>query len=246
MILIGGCLLSILWLTLTFVSRGIPARFYEILIPLFPEGVPPVLLKVQNGFDYDVANSKMPTEVFLAIFSAAFFIYLGVLIAVFLKDSKKRGVISIFLFAVLFRVILIPSTPIHENDIYRYLWDGKVALSGINPYAYAPQAAGMMPDDSAAEYRRGDALRLKSLREENSVYFHRMRYRSIPTIYPPLAQVVFAISNLIQRDSIFFMKMLFVLFDIGVIYLLYLLLLRLRLDPSRIIVYAWSPLVLKE
>ena len=27
---------------------------------------------------------------------------------------------------------------IHENDIYRYVWDGKTSLHKINPFKYAP------------------------------------------------------------------------------------------------------------
>ena len=31
------------------------------------------------------------------------------------------------------------TTPWHEDDYYRYLWDGKVLAAGLNPLAIAPQ-----------------------------------------------------------------------------------------------------------
>lgn len=42
-------------------------------------------------------------------------------------------------FALLFRVVLLWSDPIQEDDFYRYLWNGKVVASGLNPYRFAPQ-----------------------------------------------------------------------------------------------------------
>ena len=40
--------------------------------------------------------------------------------------------------SILARLILIPSTPIQEDDIYRYLWDGRVVAEGVSPYLYSP------------------------------------------------------------------------------------------------------------
>ncbi|MGB2960463.1 MAG: hypothetical protein WBD30_16385, partial [Bacteroidota bacterium] len=84
----------------------------------------------------------------------------------------KRRLAIIFGFAVLFRLTLVPHAPVASDDIYRYLWDGKVAAHGINPFEFAPEDP-----------------RLAHLESENlpaKVSFPEMR-----TIYPPLAQAVF-------------------------------------------------------
>ena len=39
------------------------------------------------------------------------------------------------------RLIMIPSVPALEDDVYRYLWDGAVVATGHNPYAVAPERA---------------------------------------------------------------------------------------------------------
>ena len=65
-----------------------------------------------------------------------------------------------------------------SDDVHRYLWDAKVLLAGIDPYAYAP-------DDPA----------LRSLRDTG---FGHINHPHIPTIYPPLAQLLFAIAAAIS------------------------------------------------
>ncbi|TPW14160.1 MAG: hypothetical protein FD129_1129, partial [bacterium] len=45
-----------------------------------------------------------------------------------------------FLLAVglLMRIPLLLAPPQLSDDIYRYLWDGRVAVIGVNPYRHAP------------------------------------------------------------------------------------------------------------
>ena len=38
------------------------------------------------------------------------------------------------------RLILFPTTPTLSDDVYRYLWDGRVVASGINPYQFPPNS----------------------------------------------------------------------------------------------------------
>src|SRR5687767_6013606 len=46
----------------------------------------------------------------------------------------------IFGFALLFRLLMLQTTPSLSDDIYRYVWDGRVQQAGINPYRYPPAA----------------------------------------------------------------------------------------------------------
>ncbi len=74
--------------------------------------------------------------------------------------------------AVALRLAFAPVTPSLSDDVYRYVWDGKVQLAGHNPYRYAPA------DPRLDGVRYGDRGRINHPR--------------LRTIYPPLAELGFA------------------------------------------------------
>src|SRR4026208_386392 len=76
-------------------------------------------------------------------------------------------------FAVLFRLSILFAPPYLSDDIYRYVWDGRVQAAGINPYRYIPAAPELAQ-------LRDDAIYPKINRKD---WAH--------TIYPAVAQVVF-------------------------------------------------------
>jgi hypothetical protein len=92
----------------------------------------------------------------------------------------------------------------------------------------------------------GTALkRLVRLRDE-SPFFDRINHPHVRTVYPPVAEIVFALSASLAPDNVIFMKTVIVLFDVGALVLLCFLLRHLGLPPERMVVYAWCPLALKE
>ncbi len=44
---------------------------------------------------------------------------------------------TILLVGVAMRCLLLPGTPV-SNDLFRYVWDGRVQAAGINPYLHVP------------------------------------------------------------------------------------------------------------
>lgn len=132
----------------------------------------------------------------------------------------------IILFAVVFRLTLLFSDPVLSDDIYRYVWDGKVANAGINPYRYVPEADN-----------------LKGLRDE-AIYPH-INHKSVHTIYPPLLQYFFQAVTWVS-PGVFAMKLGLMLFDIGIIFILFFMLRFLDRSLGWILVYAWNPLILIE
>jgi len=129
----------------------------------------------------------------------------------------------ILAFAALFRLTLLPHVPVASDDISRYLWDGKVAAAGINPYRYAPTAASLAAlgcDDLPA----------------------KINCPTLRTIYPPLAQGLFRLAHLLFGDSVTGLKGLLVVCDLGSIALLWRLLARFGRNPEALLLYAWSPL----
>ncbi len=133
----------------------------------------------------------------------------------------------VILFSVLFRMTLLFSQPSLSDDIYRYLWDGKVLNHGVNPYRYAP----------GAEAREITVLR--------SSDFSLINHKDIGTTYGPVTLAIFALAERISHTALS-MKIPFVLFDVGIIYLLFLILRKNKSPSLNILTYAWNPLVIVE
>jgi alpha-1,6-mannosyltransferase len=141
--------------------------------------------------------------------------------------SSRRTLIFILGLAAIMRALLLFAPP-HSTDIYRYVWDGRVQADGINPYLY-------IPEDPA----------LAHLRDEDHIYAHINRRSYAPTIYPPTAQLVFAVVGHISQ-TLTAMKAAMLAFEalaIGAI----LKLLRARsMPPALVALYAWHPLAVWE
>ncbi len=108
-----------------------------------------------------------PSRVAIAV-ALAFLPYALVALWGDLTPRSLRAVLGLALVAGL---PLVFAPPTLSDDVFRYLWDGHVSLAGVDPYRYAP-------DDPA----------LASLRD---AAWARVNHRQIPTIYPPLAQLLF-------------------------------------------------------
>ncbi len=164
---------------------------------------------------------------FLLLFAGEFMLFL-LAIWWFRRLSLSVRMRSAFLlgFAVLFRLALLFSPPILDNDVYRYRWDGKVLASGINPYRYSP-----------------DARELAHLRDDLD---DNIGYPYIPTIYPPLSQVAFYLGYRLTPGGVLGQKVVVVAFDLLTLMILILLLRELSYPLPSAAFYAWHPLILKE
>ena len=153
--------------------------------------------------------------------------FLAVWMATRGQDAGKT-LVPIVLFALLFRLSLIPLDPALSSDIYRYLWEGKVqVVVGMNPYVVPPA------DD-----------RLASLRDQ-AIYPHINR-KEAPTVYPAGAQLLFAILHRAGVESPQAFKVFSLAADALTLLLLILILKQLHLPLSRVIIYAWNPLLIYE
>ncbi len=129
--------------------------------------------------------------------------------------------------AALLRVILLPLPPGFSRDSWRYLWDARVTLHGFSPYVYNPFDPALKP-------------------LADTILLPRMRFRTVPTIYPPGAQAIFLLSYVLGGSSLYFLKGIFLIFDMITCGALAMLLHRRRLDLSRVLIYAWCPLPIVE
>jgi alpha-1,6-mannosyltransferase len=154
--------------------------------------------------------------------AAAYFLAVAIVLRHCLPPRALWLVLGV---GLLLRAILLPTTPFLSSDIYRYVWDGRVQAAGINPYRYVPV------DPALAPLRDADVYPL----------INRPDYAR--TIYPPMAQLVFAAVGRVW-DSVTGVKLVMVGFEaLGVLCLLPVLGLA-GLPRERILIYAWNPLTL--
>ena len=140
--------------------------------------------------------------------------------------SNGAPIALIWTIAVLARLALLPLAPELSDDIHRYLWDGHVLAAGINPYGYAPG------DEALAAIR--------------TPWHGEINHPDVPTIYPPLAQLLFA-AVAIAGGSIVGAKALWLGFDLGCGLLLQRIATRAGRNPAPVLVwYLWSPLLIVE
>lgn len=161
----------------------------------------------------------------LALFQSVLYLIAAWLIV---RNRGARGtLLLVLLFAGIFRLSILFAPPYLSDDIYRYVWDGRVQAAGINPYRYIP----------ADEH-------LKSLRDEE-IYPKINRRDYAHTIYPPLAEAVFFLTTRVS-ESITWMRATMIGFEAIAIWALAQLLALCGLPRQRILIYAWHPLVIWE
>jgi len=163
---------------------------------------------------------------FFALIPAYLTYFVIVYFSLKLKTFTIRDLIILLVIGFIIRIILIPSNPILSDDIYRYLWDGKVFYHGFNPFSYAP-----------------DSLNLESLKD--SAIYPYVNFPEIPTVYAPFAQIIFAISYILGYNILVWKIILFV-FECVLVLFLYKLLNTFSMNPMRLAIYLLNPLVVIE
>jgi alpha-1,6-mannosyltransferase len=154
-------------------------------------------------------------------------IYLVAAWIVIRARSSNSTLLIAIAFAVIFRVSILFAPPYLSDDIYRYVWDGRVQAAGINPYRYIPAAPELA-------HLRDDAIYPKINRKD---WAH--------TIYPPVAQVVFFLTTRIS-ESVTWMKATMLGFELVTIWAVAQLLTTLGRPRQLLLIYAWHPLVVWE
>jgi hypothetical protein len=183
---------------------------------------------------------EMPILSFSVIYVLVGLIFI-LIVSILVKHSQavsqRHLLLFIMVVAVLLRLGLAGVPSILEDDYNRYLWDGAVTASGLNPYAFSPE-------------------QVLDLRQENSVFddlinqskgtFLNINHPEFSTVYPPVAQVVFALNHLISPFSLDALRLVMLVLELGCIGLILLILRKFDKSPLWVVLYAWNPLVLKE
>lgn len=137
--------------------------------------------------------------------------------------------------AIVARVILLFALPQLSDDVYRFIWDGRLLTSGYNPFDHLP-----------AHYLEAG----QQVPGLDRTLFDQLNSPEYFTIYPPVAQASFALACWLFPTSIagsaLVMKLFLLLCEIGTIALLPQLLKRFQLSALRSLIYALNPLLIVE
>jgi hypothetical protein len=221
---------------------------------------------LSRDFAYGTPGVDRPLLSVMSVLGAAFVLYLGQVALVFRwsgdqkrnqrhheKQGPARGVLPVIIvFAVAFRVLLLFSEPIQEVDAYRYLWDGQVVASGVNPFRYSPQQvqSARQSDELPSDLRR--LTQSRDVFPVRAEILNRVHFGELTTVYPPVSQAVFRLAALVTPNAasvtthLLVMKLFVVVFDLATLWIVILLLRAAGRPTEWSITYAWCPLVLKE
>lgn len=181
-------------------------------------------------FAYNLERSDFPR--LLSLYGGLFFLFV-----LYLK-KWKAGFWTVAGLAILFRLIFLPVIPNLSQDFYRFIWDGRMLLQGLNPYLTTPLSYIDAGNDSIVAQAQELYAGMGTL---NGKHF---------TNYPPVNQLLFGIAALISGKSIVGSVVVFristILADVGIIYFGKKLLQRLGMKGYHIFWYALNPFIIIE
>src|ERR1700730_14810336 len=140
-------------------------------------------------------------------------------------EFPKRVVFFGLALSVLWHFQFLRMPPGLDDDIHRYLWDGRVQRLGYNPYI-------VVPSDPA----------LSSLHTAET---QTLNNPEVPSPYPAGAQLFFRAITAIH-ESIFALKVAFVVCDVAIVFVLLDILRRIGQGEHWVLAYAWHLLLAIE
>lgn len=196
------------------------------------------VLFVSHTLIYDAKPGELQKIVFVVqrmLIGLLFFIAILNINKLPIKENWIAWIIFTGLFA---RLLLIPSSPILEDDFYRYMWDGAVTANEFNPYVYSPQ--------DVMDKNTGVPEKILTLSNDSREIIHKINHPKMRTLYPALSQIVFAISYFFFPWSITGWKLVMLVGDIFLLFFLLKILKELALPISYVAIYWLNPVVLHE
>lgn len=187
------------------------------------------LIGVAQAFIWIAVSSLGPlrehTAPFLILVFLAFSLYLWTFFRIQIRS--RQAVWLIMGFALLFRLTVLFAPPYESEDVYRYLWDARVASMGINPYEYPPNAPEL-------EKARDDRV------------YPMLNSKPYITAYPPVSQILFRFCFELFGNNVTAMKAVSSLFEFLAMLVAWRLLMLWGLNIQTIILMAWNPFFIFE
>ena len=140
------------------------------------------------------------------------------------KFPRRIVVIGLVLAGV-WHVEFLRLPPGLDDDIHRYVWDGRLQRLGYNPYL-------VIPSDPV-------------VKELHTSQTRNLNNPDLPSPYPPGAQLFFRAVTTVQ-ESTFALKAAFVICDFAIVFVLFDLLRRNQHGSHLVLAFAWNPLLAIE
>lgn len=217
---------------------------------------------------FDAINGLELVVTFVACLMALFALY-GLAFLLFRRIRLRTGIAMgiVVTGAVIFRITLIPAglppdlnaselvqrigedlhgtaVPfdrylLYDDDLWRYLWDGHVWANSVNPFRFAP--ADPRLNYLAAPSAGGASISYSPWQDIRD----NINHARIRTIYPPLDQWIFRLSNAVSPGSVVALKTILVCIDLLTMLLVFVVLRKQGSHPAWLLLYAWNPLLIK-
>jgi alpha-1,6-mannosyltransferase len=143
------------------------------------------------------------------------------------------------------RVLFLPSIPNLSQDFYRFIWDGRLLILGINPYVFTPEqlANGLL---KTTELTSLEAISNAKVLIQGMGSLNASHYSN----YPPINQLCFALAALFAKTSVLgsviVLRIIIIGADLGILYFGKKLLERLNLPTKNIFWYFLNPFIIIE
>ncbi|MBA3836276.1 MAG: hypothetical protein C0499_01245 [Zymomonas sp.] len=222
---------------------------------VIPLGTAALLALIAPQFVWDIKLGDRPILTLWAgmtIASAIFTLWVWLVSRANHDAQPTRWTVAIILgVGLIARALILPTTPILEDDFYRYQWDGAVTAAGQNPYRYPPArfvtapaiegllaATGVKPTPPPPGYQ--------ALAKAGRSTLLRVNNPHVATIYPPLAQLGFAAGHTLTPWRLTGWRIVVLGAELLTVALLIGALRAGGLPMIWSAVYWWHPLALKE
>lgn len=168
----------------------------------------------------------------LSLYSALFLAFAMII------RSEVLSFKELSLIALILRLLFIAALPNLSNDFYRFIWDGRMLVEGLNPYLYTPEL--FLQGNQAELIHEGKRL-AEGMGSLNAHHY---------TCYPPVNQLGFYLPALFYSDNLLgstiVMRLFIMAGDLGVWWIGPKLLKHLKLNPNWIFLYLLNPFILIE
>jgi hypothetical protein len=190
------------------------------------------VLLLLSGIAYYLLSYHTIRENFVQVISL--FTFLFAAYYVFYKSFSGTHFRFLLFAGILFRVLLLFSVPNLSDDVYRFIWDGRLMVNGVNPYAHLP----------------AEIMESASLPGITQELFKQLNSPSYYTIYPPVLQSIFWLTAKAFPDNIFgtivCMKVIILLAEVGTVLVSPLVLSHLQFPKHLSLLYTLNPLIIEE
>ncbi len=183
-----------------------------------------VILTYFIGYHTDRSDFVQLMMLYFGLFGLYLFAY---------RNTKTEQTLHFFIgVAIAAKLLLVFAFPNLSDDIFRFIWDGKLWHAGINPFDALPSyyAENGFPEGT------------------NQTLYQSLNSPDYFTIYPPVAQLTFYVATL-TRDTFWssvVMKLFLFAAEIGAIWILLKLLKNRVGAEKRILLYILNPLIIIE